>query len=337
MQNAERQWAGNAGGERQAPAYRARRLPLPDGVRQVNVFVEGYEDVSFWRGILGDYETDTLRFEISVPQRADLAKGKKVLLGMEPECPADTLLCMDSDFDYLFGGDTEQSRTVNSSPSVLQTYAYASENLQCYAPSLHAVCVRATKNDTRIFDFEYFMREYSRIIYPLFVWYVLSARVKSENFFTLMEFKTSVKLNYLEVEDNGRGTLAWLARQVEKRAMQLESKHPAFGERVGWMEERVAQAGVVPEETYLYMQGHTLFDNVVIVMLHAVCEQLKIMSGSRIMASQKSGVALRNEQSNYANAQRNVRDILLDNEGFKECHLYGRLRRDIERFVASLG
>ena len=50
--------------------------------RLVQVFVEGYDDVAFWRGIFDDYETEWLKFEISVPPRQDLAKGKKVLLGM---------------------------------------------------------------------------------------------------------------------------------------------------------------------------------------------------------------------------------------------------------------
>ena len=81
--------------------------------RLVKVFVEGYDDVAFWRGIFDDYETDRLKFEISVPPRQDLAKGKRVLLDMIPESSPDLLLCVDSDFDYLFDGHTEQSRLVN--------------------------------------------------------------------------------------------------------------------------------------------------------------------------------------------------------------------------------
>ena len=85
------------------------------------------------------------------------------------------------------------------------------------------------------------------------------------------------------------------------------------------------------------MQGHTLMDNVVTVMLNAVCDQLKMMSTTRISASTKTGVALRNELSNYNNALRNVRDILLDNEDYKECPLYRRLERDIERYLWETG
>ena len=122
--------------------------------RLIRVFVEGYDDVAFWRSIFDDYETERLKFEISVPLRDDLAKGKKVLLAMIDERDRDTILCMDSDFDYLFKNFNDQSRLVNNTPRLFHTYAYATENFLCHPPSLHKVCVKATKNDTLIFNFE---------------------------------------------------------------------------------------------------------------------------------------------------------------------------------------
>ena len=48
-------------------------LSLPkvvdDGRKLVRVFVEGYEDVAFWRAIFDHFDTPYLRFEISVPNR----------------------------------------------------------------------------------------------------------------------------------------------------------------------------------------------------------------------------------------------------------------------------
>lgn len=146
-----------------------KALPVHSSQRLVRVFVEGYEDVAFWRGVFDRFTNPYLRFEISVPSREDLPKGKKVLLGMIPQASDELLLCVDSDFDYLFHNSTEQSRELLSCDRMFHTYAYATENYLCYAPSLHNVCVRATKNDTRIFDFERFMADYSRIIYPLFL------------------------------------------------------------------------------------------------------------------------------------------------------------------------
>ncbi len=317
-------------------AFRPTRLPLDANTRLVQVFVEGYEDVAFWRGIFDHYETPELRFEISVPPREDLAKGKKVLLEMIPESNQELLLCVDSDFDYLFSDRTSQSILVNHSPYMFHTYAYATENFLCYAPSLHSVCVKATKNDTRIFDFESFLTAYSKTIYPLFLWYAYSAQLSSENVFTLLDFKSSVKLNYLEVEENGRGTLEWLGRQVEKRVTSLHLHHPGWGPDLEAFSKALSRRGVTPDNVYLFMQGHTLMDNVVIVMLHAVCEYLKDMTNEKITTSQKRGTALRNELSNYNNSLRSVRDILLDNEKYKECFLYRKLEQDIERYIASL-
>ena len=154
-------------------------LPINDGKRLVRVFVEGYEDVAFWRGIFDHFANPYLRFEISVPTRKDLPKGKKVLLSMAEQANEELLLCMDSDFDYLFDDEDEVSRQIVESPYMFHTYTYATENYLCYAPSLHNVCVKAVKNDAHIFDFEQFMADYSRTIYPLFLWYAYSASRKT--------------------------------------------------------------------------------------------------------------------------------------------------------------
>ena len=149
---------------------------VDDGRRLVRVFVEGYEDVAFWRGIFDHFDNPYLRFEISVPTREDLPKGKKILMSMIPQSGEELLLCVDSDFDYLFDGRTEQSAEILAAPYMFHTYTYATENYLCYAPSLHNVCVKATKNDSHIFDFVTFMRDYSRAIYPVFLWYAYSAQ-----------------------------------------------------------------------------------------------------------------------------------------------------------------
>ena len=202
------------------------------------------------------------------------------------------LLCVDSDFDFLFNGATEQSRLIRDSRYMFHTYTYATENYLCYAPSLHNVCVKATKNDTRIFDFERFMADYSRTIYRLFLWYAYSAKLSDEHVFTLVDFKSSVRLNYLDLEDNGAPTIAWLQRNVARREQTLASKHPKQAAELDDFAAQLGRLGVTPETTYLYMHGHTLMDNVVMVLLETVCEKLRQMTAARITASKKEGVAL---------------------------------------------
>ena len=71
---------------------------------------------------------------------------------------------------------------------MFHTYAYAIENLQCYAPSLHDTCVAITLNDHRIFDFVDYLRQYSEAIFPLFVWSVWAYRTGNHNKFSLSDF-----------------------------------------------------------------------------------------------------------------------------------------------------
>lgn len=308
-------------------------LPIDDGKRVVRVFVEGYEDVAFWRGIFDHFHNPYLRFEISVPTRDDLPKGKKVLLSMADSAGEELLLCMDSDFDYLFEDEDEQSRKIVESPYMFHTYTYATENYLCYAPSLHNICVKAVKNDTHIFDFEHFMREYSRAIYPLFLWYAYSASRNTESIFTLVDFKASVRLGYLDIVDNGANTIAWLRRNVDRRLESLTAAHPEMAREIPDFAERLRKKGVEMENTYLYMHGHTLMDCVVMTLLEGVCEKLRQMSLRKIISSSKEGVALKNEMSNYTNSLRSIRDVLLDNENYTSSPLYARLKADIQCYI----
>ena len=308
-------------------------LRVNDGKTIVRVFVEGYEDVAFWRGIFDHFINPYLRFEISVPTREDLPKGKKVLLSMAERANEELLLCMDSDFDYLFDDEDEVSRQIVESPYMFHTYTYATENYLCYAPSLHNVCVKAVKNDAHIFDFEQFMAEYSRTIYPIFLWYAYSASRKTENVLPLIDFKSAVRIGYLDIEQNGVNTIAWLQRNVERRVASLEADNPDMASEIPTFAERIRKKGVEPELAYLFMHGHTLMDNVVLPVLSGVCEKLRQLSLSQIICSSKEGVALKNEMSNYTNSLRSIRDVLLDNENYTSSPLYKRLKADIQRYI----
>ena len=323
---------------RDLTAYNPERLPeiLPpeDNRYLVQVYVEGYEDVAFWRGIFDHFRNPYLRFEISVPNRDDLPKGKKVLMSMLDKVDKErVLLCVDSDFDYLFAGETEQSERILNADNMFHTYTYATENYLCYAPSLRNVCVKATKNDTRIFDFVRFMAAYSEIIYPLFLWYVYSARHSTENVFTLAEFRAAVRLGYVDIRHNGEGTLAWLQRNVERRHQALINDNPGMCEAVEALGTQLKKCGVERDNCYLFMHGHTLMDNVTMPLLSAVCDKLRQLSVAKINNSKVEGVALKNELQNYTNTLRSIRDVLLDNENYTSCPLYKRLRDDIQTYL----
>lgn len=316
------------------PAKLPDILPPEDDRHLVRVYVEGYEDVAFWRAIFDHFQNPYLRFEISVPNRDDLPKGKKVLMSMLGETNMESVvLCVDSDFDYLFDGATEQSQRILEAENMFHTYTYATENYLCYAPSLRNVCVKATKNDMRIFDFVRFMAAYSKAIYPLFLWYVHSAQQSTEHVFTLAEFRASVRLNYVDIRHNGENTLAWLENNVQRRLQSLEEANPEMCEAVAALAHRLRTRGVEEDNCYLFMHGHTLMDNVTMPLLQAVCDKLRQLAVAKIHNSKVEGVALQNELKNYTNTLRSIRDVLLDNENYTSSPLYKRLRADIQEYL----
>ena len=179
------------------------------------------------------------------------------------------------------------------------------------------------------------MADYSRTIYPIFLWYAYSASRRTENVLPLIDFKSAVRIGYLDIEQNGANTIAWLQRNVERRVASLVADNPEMATEIPAFAERIAKKGVEPELTYLFMHGHTLMDNVVLPVLSGVCEKLRQLSLSQIICSSKEGVALKNEMSNYTNTLRSIRDVLLDNENYTSSPLYKRLKGDIQRYIDS--
>lgn len=299
---------------------------------RITVYVEGYEDVAFWRNIFDLYQRPGYRFEIMTPSRSDMAKGKKVVLGFAAKAGPRLLLCVDSDFDYLFGEKHSQmAGLISGNKYIFQTYVYAIENYMCCPCALSTLAVRATKNDAFIFDFEEFMTEYSRVIYPLFMWYAYAAMVNEPDVFALSDFRNAVRIGYLNVSDNGAETLAWLSRQVSKRLNFLTSRHGQYMDGVKALEADFKAKGVTPETTYLYMQGHTLMENVVKVVLDSVCEELRKMAVARIMNSSREGLSLRNELSYYNNSLRETDALLRENTIFMNCcGEFSRLKADLD-------
>ncbi len=314
-----------------------QRLSLKDGQRLVRVHVEGYDDVAFWRDIFDEFESDRHTFEISVAPRKDLAKGKKVLLDMLSETSEERIVCVDSDFDYLLDGATTQSHKVLNSPFVFHSYAYSIENLLCYAPGLRSICTKATKNDMPALDFERWFEQYSRAIYPVFLWYIYSAKLDDLTLYKLESFKNDVRVLYVDLETDGLSTIEWVKRKVARRLEFLERTYPQFIPLVAAEGERMKTRDLFPENTYLFMQGHTLMENVTIPVLESICGKLRHLEMERINNSSASGTPLMNALDNYRNStQLGIRSLLLTNIHYKSCFLYKRLRDDIRLYVNRL-
>ncbi|MDE7166080.1 MAG: DUF4435 domain-containing protein [Bacteroidaceae bacterium] len=311
----------------------ANRLRPNRARRRVVVYVESYDDIFFWRSVLDEFESETLTFDVMLPSRTHLGKGKKIVLhnSLGPYL----IGCVDADYDYLMQGTTAASREMLENPYVFHTYVYSIENYQCHARGLHEVCVMTTLNDREVVDLEMFLTEYSRIVWPLFVWSVWVYQYNQYSRFTLMDFAGIVSIRDINPYHPER-TLETLRRTVNRKINWMQQHYPEGKKTYKPLRDKLLSLGLTPETTYLYMQGHALFDGVVTPLLTPVCTQLRKERESEIRRNAVHLQQKQNELSGYQRRLLPIEQALRKSTRFRYSDIYQRLREDLRNFVESL-
>ena len=282
--------------------------------RKIIAYVEAYDDIFFWRTVLSGFESNDRFFEVMLPSRLNLTKGKKsVLMNLISNQMGENMIaCVDADYDYLLQGETATSTQVITNPYVFHTYAYAIENLQCYAQSLHDVSVAVTLNDHAIFDFESFLSQYSEIIYPLFVWNIWTYRHQKYRQFTITDFNRVIEIGHFSIY-NATESLQRLHHKVQKKIRLLQKENPYAKED--------------------YLQGHHLFDNVVVPILKRVCDRLIREREEEINRNAVHDTQRRNELSSYSHSVETIVSMLRRNVGYRNAEPFRKLQEDVRLFL----
>lgn len=303
--------------------------------RRIIAFVESYDDIAFWRTLLDDFETDEFYFQIMLPSHKSLTKGKKQVLMnlLDSKGLGNNLIaCVDSDYDYLLQDANKQSRLLNTHPYILHTYAYAIENFQCYADALHEVCVQATLNDRVIIDFPAFMNSYSQIVYPLFLWHLWFTRQGNSKLFPMGEMSACTCIQEIDIHQPER-TLNQIEKRVRNQLTRLEKRYAAQQEKVKHFGKELEDLGLKPECTYLYMQGHHIFEHVALKLLTPVCTALRREREREIKQLAVHHQQYKNELSCYENSLTSPAFMLKKHTSFKDMELYQRIQQDIARMM----
>jgi hypothetical protein len=313
----------------------ANSLTSKNARRRIVAYVESYDDIYFWRTVLSEFEDDKRFFEVMLPSKGNLTRGKKsVLMNFLEGEPLgrDMIACVDADYDYLIQGRTHQSRKVLESPYVFHTYVYAIENFQCYAPSLHNVCVSVTLNDHRIFDFRAYFAQFSEALFPLFVWSIMFYRNGNYPKFSITDLNRIADPGGFNVY-NPEPSLANIRRKVRTKINDLQRLFPEAKEEYLATKESLKALGVTPQTTYLYIQGHHLFDTVVSPMLSKVCNLLRQERQNEIYHASAHKTQKRNEMSCYENSLQDIKVMLKKNTGYMSSEQFRRVQEDIRNYL----
>lgn len=305
--------------------------------RRIVAYVESYDDVFFWSNLLRPLETSSYYFEVMLPSRNSLCKGKKMALANElgPRLGQCMIACVDADYDFLMQGATQTSKQVCENPYVFHTYVYAIENFQCYAPALQGICVMATLNDHRIFNFERFLTAYSEIIWPLFVWNIWSYRYGAYKSFSMLDFYHIVQLvqiNYYHPQQ----ALERLRHVVNAKIGRLQKMYPEGKKTYKPLRDELESLGLTPQSAYLFMRGHDLFDGIVVPLLSGVCEALRREREREIRNLAEHNVQMQNELAAYQNATAPIEEMLRKHTDYMNCPQYLRIQNDIRHFLEGM-
>lgn len=315
----------------------SNQLKSLNAKRRIVAYVESYDDIYFWRTVLREFEDDKCYFQIMLPSRLQhLERGKKAVLMnlLTDKVGRDMIACVDADYDYLIQGATQTSKEILSNPYIFHTYAYAIENLQCYAPSLFDTCVMVTLNDHHIFDMQRYLEDYSRAIYPLFIWSIWFYRTPDYNKFTITDFLRIIMPGHFTIA-NAEHNISNVRQKVGKRIARFHKEYPDAKEGYLKVKADLRRLGVTPETTYLYIQGHHLFDKVVVPMLNKVCVQLTQEREREIVQQSKHGTQQRNELTSYRNSVENISSMLKKNTAYRESEPFQHICQDIQKYIKS--
>ena len=314
----------------------ANKMKPKKARKKIVAYVESYDDILFWRNVLSNFETEKCYFEVMLPSRTSLNRGKKpaMMNVLNNSLGESVIACVDADYDYLLQGVTETSRQMIENPYIFHTYAYAIENYQCNANDLHEVCVMATLNDHELVDFKSFYKLYSEIVYPLFVWNVYFYRHKDLRTFPLLAFSNAARIECIKVMHPER-SLERLQKKIAAKVEYFETTYPEKVAEVESLKGELNQLGVRPENAYYFIQGHHLFENVTLKVLIPVCQSLRKEREQEIRALAAHDMQLQNELTSYDHSQCAVELMLKKNRAIRDCEPFERLKQDLENFMAQ--
>ena len=266
-----------------------------------------------------------------LPTRDKLERGKKAALldVIGDHVGPDMIACVDADYDYLLQGSSPMSKKILESPYVFHTIVYAIENYQCYAESLNTVAVMVTLNDHRIFDFPSFLRDYSEAIFPLFVWSVMLYRSGEYSRFSLSDFNTVIELGGFSIQ-HPEECIAHLRGKCMRKVKWLQQKFPGRKQKYLDTRDDIIRLGVTPSTTYLYIQGHHLFDAIVAPIMSKVCNRLRTERENEISRTAVHRTQMHNELSCYENSLADTKQMLKKNMGYMQSPQFLLLQETIE-------
>jgi hypothetical protein len=227
---------------------------------------------------------------------------------------------------------------INQNEFIFQTYAYSIENLRCFSPSLRQVSIQASHKTHDKIDFDELLKRYSSITYPLFLWSVFLETIEDTTTMDMTTFCRHIRVQEtIKIEeDKGENYFQAVSQRVIAQVNYLETAFPQHHEAIEILKNELGDLGVISENTYLFIQGHAVEDNFVLMFMNPLHLSLKKEYENSIRTLAKNSNEIAQEINHYSKKISEPKEVLKTNTEYKSCFLYEKIKTDLDQFIQTI-
>ena len=314
------------------PTYSENASILTGNPNRVTVEVEDTIDRDFWSDLLEElcpgkeFHFDpyhTILNEDGSSERT--GKGKSQIINASADFNAWHIGCVDSDYDWILSDYTDAGKTISGNKYLLQTYAYSIENLMCLSCTLEDFCLENTEEATE-FDFDDYLTRLSKAVYPLLVWSTYLCSKGNQDF-----TQTSWREVLVNTEKDPEASLAIIEAKAKAKIEEFDKKYAdKIIDKEDFEFQTVCMKGVTEDESYLFVRGHELFDQILNSVLVPIIIDLRNQHREAIKTSDIGEGAGKVALREYQTKVKPVNAQLSKNYRYKNNTLiYNKIRADV--------
>lgn len=317
---------------------------------RITCYVEGIEDVHFWKDVFDSFAPELNIIFYPYSRENHFKSGKQAILTEHniKNAGASLILCVDSDLEYLL-----KNEPLFSHPYIFHTYTYSIENYKIFPQALARIVDKSSYPDAsmRRFSFAHFIKDYSKVAYPLLRYILYFEKKKreqmaekkddvvSEPLISENELKSvfCIKSNEIVLADNANEVIIGLKNRVSHLIDKIKKKYPDID--LSQIDSTLSELNVKEEETYWYLNGHIMYDCVAKIIMGKVISNYRKEKREWFKLQEQTEI-LKAKKNEYDNRIKNIDWKTLMNDGYMYCFIslnrcppIKKIKQDVEQFV----
>lgn len=315
---------------------------------QITCYVEGLDDVHFWKDVFDTFAPELKIIFYPHSRENNFKSGKQTVLTEHnvKNASANLILCVDSDLEYLL-----KNEPLFSHPYIFHTYSYSIENYKISPKALERIVEKSSYPDAKMrrFSFVNFIKDYSKVTYPLLRYILYFEDKKLEQFANKQEVVSEplisenelkavfcIKPSEIDIADNANDVITGLKNRVCNLIDKIKNKHSDID--LSKIDKTLSELGVKKEDSYWYLNGHFMYDCVAKIVMGKVISDYRKAKREWFKLQDQTEM-LKAKQKEYNNRIKNIDWKTLMNDGYmyclislKRCSPIQKIKQDVERY-----